>query len=81
MKTAEVVIWLAVEPDGTEGIMAWLNPSNSQWMPLVATRGAQSEKLNDEVAKRIAQASGKRARKVCFRRAEVLEEIKGREMP
>jgi hypothetical protein len=69
-KTEEIVVWLADEPDGTEGIMAMLDPRTGMMMPMFATRGGPSEATIDERAKFIALASGRTCRKALFRRAE-----------
>lgn len=73
--TEEIVVWLAQEPDGTEGIMAMLNPRTGMMLPLVATRGTPNERVIDDQAKLIARASGRTCRKTLFRRVEVLAEI------
>jgi hypothetical protein len=77
-KTEEIVVWLALEPDGSEGIMAMHDPGTGMMMPLFATRGGPTESLMDDKAGIIARTTGRTCRKVAFRRDRELETIDGR---
>jgi hypothetical protein len=70
--TERIYVWLARDPDGTEGVIAW--PTEMGFMPLMFTDEDVAASYR-EPARAAALARRSKTQLVVFTRGEVLDEV------